>query len=365
MKKQALIGLLTLVIIVSVIITGCTKEVTSTATTTKTTTSVTTTTEQFFVWKGAVTTPAVAPPGQVFTELAKKIEEATNGRVKIEICYSSSLLTASEQLKGTAAGVADISDYWGVDTSIATYYSLLTLPGIAWPDATKSTEILWNLYNKYPEMVEEFSGQGVHLLYDSCWGVEGGIATTKKQIKTLEDLAGLKMGTSGATALWYQAMGASPIFVAYEDSYMSMSSGLVDAYGANFAWMKGGGVQDLVKYVTMFGATVQQSHNAIMVCQKSWDALPADLQQKITDLLDWYAARRFEAENATNQTVREQVAARGVPFYTLPEEELARWAALSGQIHADHIAQMTATTGKTRLQEVYEDLLSQCAAAFQ
>ncbi len=352
MKKHALFCLLALVLIVSTIFTGCAK-----------TTTTTTTTEQVFLWKGAVTTPAVAPPGAVFTELCKKIEEVTNGRIKIEIYYSSSLLTAAEQLKGVQAGVADISDYWGVDTSIATYTSLFSLPGIAWPDAMKSTDIIWNLFNKYPEMMAEF--QGVHLLYASCWGVEGGIAMSKKQVKTLEDLAGLKIGASGATALWYQAMGASPIFVAYEDTYMSMNSGLIDAFNANFAWMKGAGAQDLVNYVTMFGATTQQSYNPIIVSQKSWDALPADLQQKLTDLQDWYAARRYELENQTNEQTKEAVRARGVPFYNLPVEELNRWTAFADQIHADHIAQMTATTGKTKLQEVYEDILSQCSAALQ
>jgi ABC-type glycerol-3-phosphate transport system substrate-binding protein len=53
--------------------------------------------------------PEMIPPGHWSQEAAKRVEEKTNGRVKIKTYFSESLLMYGDTITGTASGVADIS----------------------------------------------------------------------------------------------------------------------------------------------------------------------------------------------------------------------------------------------------------------
>ena len=84
---------------------------------------------------------------------AKQVEEATKGKVKIQVFYSQTLTKGKDAWGATKSGVADISwcfhGYWPGMTPLA---DVISLPALPYTTAEKGSEVLWKLYEKYPAM---------------------------------------------------------------------------------------------------------------------------------------------------------------------------------------------------------------------
>ena len=75
----------------------------------------------------------------------KKVEEATKGKVKIDVYYSQTLAKAPDIWNAVKTGVADMGwcfhGYWPDMTPLA---DVITLPSLPIKSAEKGSEVLWN-----------------------------------------------------------------------------------------------------------------------------------------------------------------------------------------------------------------------------
>jgi len=125
----------------------------------------------------------------------------------------------------------------------------------------------------------------------------------KKPVKTLADLKGLKVRSSGKIADMLKMIGVSPVLVPGEEIYTALSTGVIDA--AHWGAAQGALTMKLcetAKYYVQpnlaFSAT-----DLIMVNKKAWDELPADLQ-KIVDL-----AFKERCWRRSNEYIQQEVRA--------------------------------------------------------
>lgn len=240
--------------------------------------------------KAASTTPPMAPPGAALKAWAEKFEEASNGRVKFTLYFASSLFPAADVMRSVLAGVADISDFWHIEGPqmfpLATWASM---PGLDWPDPYKSTVIWREMINEFPGLTAEY--KGLKLLYPKLTGEpKWYINTRKKQLKTLEDLKGLKMNGSGYTAKWYNAVGATPVNVPFGDTYVSLERGIVDGHMSPWGHMLATGTLELTPYHTDMGTIFRRSYHLWVMNPDSFNRLPPDIQ-KLFDDLDEFATK--------------------------------------------------------------------------
>ena len=157
-----------------------------------------------------------------------QVEKATNGRVKIELYSSQTLLKGIDTWKGVASGIADmgwcVQSYWPDLTPLA---EVMTLPGLPMKSAEHGSEVLWKLYEKFPAIQREFSAIQPILLHTTD---PYFLLTTKKQVKTLEDIKGLKIRAIGGPGTDHmKALGAVPIAIPMPDVYQALDKGVVDA----------------------------------------------------------------------------------------------------------------------------------------
>jgi len=262
----------------------------------------------------------------------KKVEEATKGRVKIDIYPSQTLVKGQDTWNAIKVGVADLGwcfhGYWPEMTPLS---EVITLPSLAMKSAEKGSEVIWKLYEKFPSIQREF--KDVHVLY--LWTSHPYfLITSKKQVKTMEDIKGLKIRvTGGPPTDQMKALGAVPTMVPMPDVYQTLDKGIVDGMGAPWEAMQVFRLYEVVKYYTM--VPLSAVFFSMPVNKKKWNSLPKDIQEAITSVSGVEAAK-FWGHNSydiSEGAVVEAAQKGGYPMirYTVPPEEAGRWTKVAGE----------------------------------
>ena len=126
---------------------------------------------------------------------AKQIEKATNGRVKVERYYAEAMIKGTDAWMALKSGVVDMAwcshGYWPGMTPLS---DVITLPFLPFKSGRQAGGVLWKLYEKYPKLQNEYADVKVLLVHATP---PFTLFTTKKQVKTMEDLKGLKLRVLG------------------------------------------------------------------------------------------------------------------------------------------------------------------------
>ena len=199
----------------------------------------------------------------------KKVEEATNGRVKIEVYPSQTLVKGPDIWKAVRDGVVDMGwcfhGYWPEMTPLS---DVITLPGLPMESAEKGSEVLWKLYEKFPSIRKEFAEVQPLMLWTSN---PYFLLTNKKQVKTLEDLKGMKIRvTGGPPTEQIKALGAVPTPVPMPDMYQALDKGVVDGMGAPWEAVQGFRLYEVAKYYTMVPLSEMENR-----AQLTWPCIPS------------------------------------------------------------------------------------------
>src|SRR5713101_6961285 len=149
-----------------------------------------------FAWAGAAAaqeikltladqnSPTGWGPSHALQPWVKQVEEATKGRVAIEIYPSQTLIKGVDMWKGIRSGIADIGwcvqGYWPDQTPLS---DVISLPFLPINSAERGSEVLWKLYEKFPSMQKEYDDIQPLVLHTSS-----NLLASKKQINTLDDM---------------------------------------------------------------------------------------------------------------------------------------------------------------------------------
>jgi TRAP-type C4-dicarboxylate transport system substrate-binding protein len=189
-------------------------------------------------------------PSHALQPWVKQVEEATKGRVKIELYPSQTLLKGVDMWKGVRGGIADIGwcvqGYWPEQTPLS---DVVSLPFLPFRSAEQASEVLWRLYEKFPSIQKEYGEIMPLVLYA---GSPNMFITNKKAVKTLDDLKGLKVRILGGPPTeMAKALGAVPTLIPMPDMYQALDKGVVDAGAVPWEAVHGFRLYEVGKYYTM------------------------------------------------------------------------------------------------------------------
>ena len=262
----------------------------------------------------------------------KKVEEATKGKVKIDVYYSQTLAKGPDIWNAVKTGVADMGwcfhGYWADMTPLS---DVITLPGLPFMKAEKGSEVLWKLYEKFPAIQREFKDVHVCQLWTSH---PYFLITNKKQVKTMEDIKGMKIRTTGGPPTeQMKALGAIPVLIPMPDNYQSLDKGIIDGMGAPWEAILSFRLYEVVKYYTIVPTAAV--YFSMSMNKQKWESLPKDVQDAITSVSGLEAAK-FWGRNffdTAEEGVDEQIKKGGYEMikYTVPPDELARWTNVAGE----------------------------------
>lgn len=262
----------------------------------------------------------------------KKVEEATKGRVKIEIYPGQTLVKGPDIWNAVKTGMADMGwcfhGYWADMTPLS---DVITLPFFPFKTAEKGSEVLWKLYEKFPSIQQEYKDVQPLTLWASS---PYFLITTKKQVKTMEDLKGMKIRVVGGPPTeQMKALGAVPTLIPMPDTYLSMDRGVIDGMGAPWEAIHGFRLYEIVKYYTI--VPLSAVYFSMSMNKAKWESLPKDVQQAIMSVGGLDGAK-FWGKNwfDTAEAGVEELIKKGnyqVTKYTVPPDELAKWSKVAGE----------------------------------
>ncbi len=252
------------------------------------------------------------------------IEEQTEGRVKFKRYPAETLVKVTDQWDATVAGICDVG-LVGVPMVHGQFpmTAALRLPGF-FENATQGCMVRQTLLEE-GYLAPEWAGVKVLWMSNNApWD----ISCRKKQIRTMEDLKGLKVACIGEPEISFiKALGAIPVGMHPTEFYIALERGTVDA-----AWMDINGqvsfnLYQKAPYITRIPGNSNGGNVTVMNIDK-YNSLPADIKtifDKNSGLL-WsiMGGRRFDYNYdkcVSFLNDRKDVP----PVYVLPPDERARW----------------------------------------
>jgi TRAP-type transport system periplasmic protein len=204
----------------------------------------------------------------------KRMAAASNGKLLIKEYGSGSLFGAKDGFKGVRTGVGE----WGVcyPTYEGRGMSLSRVweqPFLTPTNPMAATRIAQELASKY--FVPEFKKQGV------AWGnhvaFQPADILSKKPIRRLEDLQGLKVGAQGMAPEVAKALGVALVNLPYPELYTALQQGVIDAV----FWVDAGFVPFKLHEVAKFHTALGLTGGGAWTCYnpEAVRKLPSDLQQ--------------------------------------------------------------------------------------
>jgi len=273
----------------------------------------------------------------ILDKWTKDVNQATDGRIQIDIFPGGALSKANQLYDSTRMGVADLAWFLqGYTPGKFPLTSVVELPFMA-TSGRQASQAIWELLDTSPEMQAEY--QGVKVL--SIWTVDTGqLMTARTVVRNVEEIKGLKLRVGSDTLKpTAEALGAVPILMGIGDLFDSMQKGVVDGTLLGTSAIRTFKLAPILKGVTVGHFFVNAQ--ALGINEKVWAKIPAADQKILLDLAGMRMAKEMGMKyDSEGQVGFEDAKAAGVEIFEMPDGEMAKWKKAVAGIYKGWIADM-------------------------
>ena len=252
---------------------------------------------------------------------AEEIEERSEGRVAVQVFPAMQLGGKPSDLYGQARdGVVDI--VWtlpGYTPGRFPLTEVFELPFVC-ADAEATSQALNEFYQTW--LRDEYADTHPLVFHTAA---PGHIHTAERQVRTLEDLEGLKMrAPSRASAAMLEALGAVPIGMPIPKVYEALSRGVVEGAWIPWTIMRPFRLHEVTRYHTEVSLSCVLF---VMTMNKArYDGLPTDIRTIIDETTGTKLARRLGRLWQDDEEPGRAIALeQGHSMDTLTQAERERW----------------------------------------
>ncbi len=214
----------------------------------------------------------------IFMKMGNDVAASTNGGLKIKIYAAGALGKGPvQQYNRAVKRVAEITmGVTGYTSSLFPKTLLIELPGVA-KNGVDATANMWKVMGNH--LASEYKGTHVLAAYATPPSV---FMTTKKPIRTLADVKGMKIrAPSKAAGEVLKAYGASPVSMPATKVYTAMSTGVIDGALMGSDSLLIFKLIEPTKYVTT-GLPEMPTAIYIVLNQAAWNELSAPHKAALT-----------------------------------------------------------------------------------
>ncbi len=268
-------------------------------------------------FKFAVPASLTTPRGVVAKRFADDVAKNSKGEIIFEIFPDSQLFAGAEEPKALSTGAIDVAiPNLSLVASIEPNADIYAMPLFFGATSRQVRAVMDGAPGQ--DLAQRIERRlQVKVLGAAFDNGPDIIVTSAREPKTLKDLAGLKIRAPGGPkySARLQALGASPIFIRFEDLALALTQGTVDGVMTNDGGVVQGKLWELgIKHSV--AVDLGWAPLAPMMSERAWGRLGAENQKMVVatwnGMLGW--ARDYIDEQLSDQ--RRQMAAGGIKFYT-------------------------------------------------
>ncbi len=236
-------------------------------------------------------------------QFAKDVDQATGGKLKIQVHANASLFKADQIKRAVQQGQAQIGEVLLVN--FQNEWQIFGADGL--PFLADSYDSAMKLYKaQKPLLDKKLAEQGMFLLYSVAWPPQG--IYSKKPINSAADMKGLKWRAySPATARIAELVGAQPVTIQAAELSQAMATGVIDSYMSSGSTGYDSKTYEHIK--NWYDTQAWLPKNAVLVNRAAFNALDKPTQDALVkagaaaETRGWAAS---QAENTRTQNLLKQ-----------------------------------------------------------
>ncbi len=284
------------------------------------------------------------PPGgtaqkKMMEPWIQKVEQGTKGKVKFTLYPASALGAPPQQYDLVAKGIADMC--WtptGFNAGRFPMSEFSNLPCLGVASSKAGSRIMWELQEKFKkEFEKEYAG--VKLIQFTV-APPVALYTSKKAIRSYEDLKGLKLRMfGGPPTAFFNAAGGSAVNMPIPDVYMSLQKGVIDGWAIDWVGFDDYKSYEVCKYASEVNLYMPLLYTVMNL--NTWNKLPPDVRQVI-EKVSFSAGVEYEANVWDSEAARlkELNKGRGVEIINPSPAELKKWSDLAKPTWVEYAKQL-------------------------
>jgi TRAP-type C4-dicarboxylate transport system substrate-binding protein len=273
-------------------------------------------------------TPPTGTGAEYVQKACREVEKGTEGRVKIDIYWSESLVKVREMPKAVQRGVCDIAwlapSYHAAEVPLWTHTrTFLYHP--RGDDAAYINQKVWEIFDQSKELRAD-----MEKLNQTAWfstPYDSYPLFSKKMVKTLEDMKGMRIRVSGEEpAKCVAAIGAHPTFIPAPEVYTGLEKGIVEGALAGWEWGKTYSLFEVVPYV--IDTRINFSYAFFSVSMTTLKKMTENDRKVFMEVGRGVSLEFGEAQKNEREDYKKFMQQKGAKILPFPDAERQKWADL-------------------------------------
>ncbi len=275
--------------------------------------------------------PATHPLFPMSQRWGDEITRRTGGKVAFTYFPGGTLLKGNEIYDGVLKGTTDI----GMSVFAYTRGRFPVMEAVDLPLGYTTGTVASHVINDFYKRFKPKELDGVKVLFLHAHGP--GLLHSKKEVRKLEDLKGLKIRSTGFSAKVAKALGAVPVAMPQGGTYEALQKGVVEATFSPMEVLKTWKQGEVIKYTVECYSVGYTSGFYVAMNLKTWRSLPPEVKKVFEEVSSEYIAKAGAIWDAGDEAGREFTLARGNEIIPLSQKESARWAKAVEPVIAEYI----------------------------
>ena len=283
---------------------------------------------------------------------AKEVEKLTDNKVQITVFPGGTLTKAPQCYSGTVKGISDL----GFSLFAYTRGRFPVMAAVDLPMGYPNGKVASRVAQEFAKTFKPKELSDVKVLYLHAHGP--GLLHTKKPVKKLEDIKGMKIRATGLSAKIVKALGGVPVAMPQGGTYEALKKGVVEGTFGPFEVLKGWKQAEVIKYTTECYSVGYTTTFFVVMNLDKWNALPADIKKIFDEVSDRYTDVHGKVWDSTDQEGKKYTQSLGNEIISLSDEESARWRKAVEPVINDYIA--NTPDGDKHIKKIKE-LMKKCS----
>jgi TRAP-type C4-dicarboxylate transport system substrate-binding protein len=260
-----------------------------------------------------------------YTWFGEEFEKRTEGRYKVDIYYSGALGKAKELVDLCGSGAVDVifcaigytPEKFILSRGFESIY--VTENPNAWGKA------IWETYNTFKPVKEEWEEKNnIILAFPS--GVDNNTIMSKKLIRNVQDIKGMKLRSYGAVGKMVRLLGGEPVSIAYPETYDAINRGVIDgATGLAYISTWASKLWEVTPHIVSFGCGVY-GMTFTAISKNTYDKLPSKDRMIMNQLRREAAVKHDQFVAEENRKITENFLKNNIKLinWSADDKKIAR-----------------------------------------